>query len=405
MIAGGPVPDEPGGRPATPRRRRRWIIALVGLAAVGAIVTFLVLWNRVTVQPVSMDTARRRAGLDTDSSTPAAPLVPAAGVYRYRGEGTEELDTPPKSQPQGPDIPGTVTHLDDRCWRLRVDYNTNHWQSWDYCSTGTGLTETAGAFFQRLDLGPFTVDTSSSYTCDPPVDTIRATQEPGDQWRQACRGTSTASDGEVLSAGPYTFIGQERLDIGGRSVAALRYHRARTLSGGQNGTEDVSTWFDVTTGLPLQNSRAITVHSDSRTRHRDLHRAGEVHPHLDDTDRLIAGCRRRWGSPPNLPTNRHSGTRPGGSTVGPTWCAVSVTLVLDVDGVVGPRDPRQQAFDKVAQVEVTREGRRVERCTCRRVRRRYRCGRDRRRRRGRARGVDRRPVAPRPPGACCRATT
>jgi hypothetical protein len=251
-------------RPATPRRRRRrWIIALVALVAVGGIVTCVMLWNRVTVEPVSMDTARRRAGLGTDSSTPAARLVPAAGVYRYRGEGTEHLDKPPKTQPQGPDIPGTVTPLGGRCWRLRVDYSTNHWQSWDYCSTGSGLTENAGAFFQRLDLGPFTVDTSSSYICDPPVAAIRAIQKPGDHWRHICRGTSTASDGEVISAGPYTFIGQEQLDIGGRRVAALRYHRVRTLSGGQNGTEDVTTWFDVTTGLPLQNSRVITVHSDT----------------------------------------------------------------------------------------------------------------------------------------------
>lgn len=126
--------------------------------------TVVALWNRVTVHPVSMDTARERAGLDSGSSAPATPLVPAAGVYRYQGTSTEHLDKPPRTQPQGPDIPGPVTGLGDGCWRLRVDYSN---------------------------------------------------------------------------------------------------HRVRTLTGGQRGTEEVDTWFDATTGLPVRNSRVITVHSDS----------------------------------------------------------------------------------------------------------------------------------------------
>jgi hypothetical protein len=105
------------------------------------------------------------------------------------------------------------------------------------------------------------VDTSSSYTCDPPVDAIRVTQRAGDQWMQECRGTSTGSDGEVISSGPYTYVGPERLDIAGTEVAALHYHRVRTLTGGQTGTEDVHVWFDAATGLPLRNQRVITVRS------------------------------------------------------------------------------------------------------------------------------------------------
>jgi hypothetical protein len=156
-----------------------------------------------------------------------------------------------------------VAHLESGCWRFRVDYSTNHWQSWDYCPVGSGLTENAGAFFQRLDLVVTTVDTSSSYTCDPPVDAIRATQRVDDQWIQECRGSSTGSDGEVISSGPYTFVGPELLDIGGAKVAALHYRRLRNLTGGQTGEEDVEVWFDAATGLPLRNQRVITVHSDA----------------------------------------------------------------------------------------------------------------------------------------------
>lgn len=181
----------------------------------------------------------------------------------HRPSGVDRHRTPTGGSGHGLVDSGRPAGAGGGCWRLRVDYNTNHWQSWDYCSTVTGLTETGGEFFQRLDLGPVTVDTSSASTCDPPVDAIRTTQSAGDRWRQTCRGTSTASDGEVTSAGPYTFVGEELLDIDQRGVTTLHYHRVRTLGGGQSGTEDVNTWFDATTGLPVQNSRVITVHSDS----------------------------------------------------------------------------------------------------------------------------------------------
>jgi len=255
--------------PAPGRRHRHWariVAVIVGVALIAGVTTFVVLWNRTSSRPVSMDEARSRAEADApgaDQSVGPMPLRPAAGIYQYSGEGTEHLDNPPLTQTQGPDMPGTVTHLAGQCWRLRVDYSTNHWQSWDYCPAGSGLTENAGAFFQRLDLVVAKVDTSSAYTCDPPVDTIRATQRVGDTWIQECRGTSTGSDGEIVSSGPYTYVGAERLDIGGTQVPALHYHRLRNLTGSQTGTEDVNMWFDAATGLPLRNQRVITVHSDS----------------------------------------------------------------------------------------------------------------------------------------------
>ena len=254
---------------APPRRRHRRVrivAAIVAVVLVAALATFVVLWNRVTTRPVSIAEARRRAGAagyGTDQSATATPLRPAAGIYQYRGEGTEKLDKPPRGQSQGTGIPGTVTHLGGRCWKFRVDYNTNHWQSWDYCSTGKGLTEQGGSFFQRLDLVITKVETSSTYTCDPPADTIRAAQRVGDQWKQNCPGTSTTASGEVIAAGPYTYLGQEDLNIGGTRVKALHYRWSRTLTGGQTGTEAGDFWFDAETGLPLRNQRVVTVHSGS----------------------------------------------------------------------------------------------------------------------------------------------
>jgi len=263
-----------GAEAVPPRRRRRrvWIGAAVALGVVlVGVATFAILLSRVSSRPVTVDEARQQAddagqgteGSADEGSADAVEFRPAAGVYEYRGEGTERLDRPPTNQTQGPEIPGTVTHLDDRCWRFRVDYNTNHWQSWDYCAGDGGLTEHAGKFFQRLDLVVTDVETRSSYTCDPPADAIRPGQEPGDQWAQECRGTSQGTTGEVVSAGPYTFVGPEVLDIGGRDVDALHYRRTRELSGGQTGTEDIDLWFAADSALPLRNERDITVRSGS----------------------------------------------------------------------------------------------------------------------------------------------
>jgi len=85
------------------RRRVRIVAAIVGVVLVAAVATFVVLWNRVTTRPVSIAEAVKRAGAagdGTDQPAPATPFRPAAGVYQYHGEGTEELDTPPRSQSQ-----------------------------------------------------------------------------------------------------------------------------------------------------------------------------------------------------------------------------------------------------------------------------------------------------------------
>lgn len=259
--------DEAEADPSRRRRRRVWIGAAIALSvALAGLGTFAILLSRVSSRPVTIDEARQRAdeaGQGTELSTDAVDFRPAAGIYEYRGEGTERLDRPPTNQSQGPEMPGTVTHLDDRCWRFRIDYSTNHWQSWDYCASAGGLTEHAGQFFQRLDLVVTVVETLSTFTCEPPADAIRLDQEAGDQWTQECRGASEGTTGEVVSTGPYTFVGPGVLEIGGRDVDALHYRRTRELSGGQTGTEDIEVWFDADTGLPLKNQRNITVRSDS----------------------------------------------------------------------------------------------------------------------------------------------
>ena len=248
-----------------PRARRRLVVVSAVLAAIVAVIVVgVVLWRRSGAHEASTTAAERRFAASS-STVRANPTVlrPVAGVYLYRGSGTEHLSLPPKSQGQGPRMPATVTHRADGCWTFRIDYNSAHWQTWIYCPRVGGLVELGGQTFERWDFVFTKYDSTSSFTCDPPSVTIRATMRAGDQWQQACRGTSSGTKGTATTSGPYTFVGRTNVHVGGTSVAAYRFHQARALSGSQTGTQSNDLWFAVTDGLPLRNDRQVTVHTDT----------------------------------------------------------------------------------------------------------------------------------------------
>ncbi|MCZ7526154.1 MAG: hypothetical protein M5U14_07110 [Acidimicrobiia bacterium] len=103
----------------------------------GAIV-FVVLWQRAGSRPVPVEEVLERFHPVPGEEPDGTLLRPRQGVYRYRGSGTERISTPPRSQSQGPEIPATVEHRDDGCWTFRIDYSSNHWQTWDYCPRDGG---------------------------------------------------------------------------------------------------------------------------------------------------------------------------------------------------------------------------------------------------------------------------
>jgi hypothetical protein len=256
----------PGAATPEHSHRRRWfvLLALGGVILIMA-TAFVVLWRRSGAREVSTDEARRRFEASSSTTLPPSPAVlrPAAGVYLYRGSGTEHLSLPPKSQHQGPRMPGTVTHRADGCWTFRIDYSTQHWQTWVYCPRAGGLVERGGQTFEHWDFVFTTYDSTSTFTCDPPSVTIRAGMRAGDRWQQSCRGTSSGTEGVGVTSGPYTFVGDDTLTIGGTRVPAYRFHQERTMSGSQDGTQTADLWFARKDGLPLRNVRSQTVRTDT----------------------------------------------------------------------------------------------------------------------------------------------
>lgn len=250
------VPAEVNGA----HRRRSRIAAGAAIAVVVVLAVFAFRWVTGGARPVEFDDAARPTG--STLPTEPAELRPEQGMYRYRGTGTDRLDVPPRSQPQGPDMPASVSHRPDGCWTFRIDYSTNHWQSWDYCPQDGGLLEAGGTSFQRWDFGAFASETTATFTCSDAV-TIRADARPGDEWTQRCTGTATGTDGTTVSEGPYRFVGRETMTVDGRQEPALRYRRDRSTSGNQTGSESSDVWFSERTGLPLRNERHLEARTDT----------------------------------------------------------------------------------------------------------------------------------------------
>jgi len=218
-----------------PHRRLFVILGVVAVVLVGGGVTLWVLWHRSSARPVTRAEAIRR--FHPLQGGNGGPARPAQGVYAYRGTGREALSVPPKSQAQGPTIPATVTWRADGCRVFRVDYSTNHWQTWNYCPRAEGLVELGGQTFQHWDLVFTQVRSTSTFTCDPPSVAIRPVMRAGDEWQQSCSGSSTGTKGTVTSQGPYRFVGEETMTIGSQPVRAFRFHQSRTLTGAQQGTQ------------------------------------------------------------------------------------------------------------------------------------------------------------------------
>lgn len=250
--------------------RRRWILVATavvvwfGAVTAGALLLVLPLLQ-VDPGPASVDEAVEDfTGGDDEGGGGEAPtrFRPDEGVYVYAGTGSESLSIPPLSHDQGPAMPATVTHRPDGCWRFRIELHEAHWQEWHYCSEGEALVESGGRTYQAWNVGVTTIANTSTFRCPDSV-VIRAGAEPGDRWRQECRGTSDTVSGATVSAGPTEFVGEETVTVGDEDVPALHYHQVRRMSDAQSGPQVEDFWFRATDGLPLRNTRSASVDSDS----------------------------------------------------------------------------------------------------------------------------------------------
>ena len=108
-------------------------------------------------------------------------------------------------------------------------------------------------------VGPAAVTNLSTLHCDPASPVLAAVRRVGQSWPVRCTGTSSQIAGKAVSAGSYRYLGEATMTIGGQKVHAAHFVRKWTLRGAQVGPETDDVWFDIATGLPLENRRSIRV--------------------------------------------------------------------------------------------------------------------------------------------------
>ena len=251
----------PGGR-RWYRRPRRMVLLIAAAVVVGGAISFAISWSHRGADEASLDRAVERFRTSHGAST-AGFLRPASGVYTFVGTGTEKLSLLATTQHWGPRIPVTVTGDTKKCWTFRVDYSTHHWQSVRYCAKGRVLHQTGETTSQTFDFVAVEVSDANETVCDPPADRVRVDAQPRTRWPVKCDGHSTSRGTRFHAAGTDTFIGIERLRIGGEVVPVYHYSVDRTLTGDQSGSEHYDMWYSVLDGLPLKTVRRVTVKSPS----------------------------------------------------------------------------------------------------------------------------------------------
>jgi hypothetical protein len=259
--------DDDGDEHGRPGWTHRPAVVLPLAAVVAALLVgvglFVRAWNDRGPTAASVD--RSVAGFRDDhhASATASLLRPAAGVYTYDASGTERLSLLSTTQAWGNPMPGTVTTDARGCWTIRFDFSTNHSQATTYCPAGRVLQEVTGSTSQTFDFVAASVTDVTDFVCDPPGQLIRLDATVGQSWPQTCKGHSPARGTQVTSAGTNTFLGREKVRIGGTTVNALHYRVDRGLTGDQTGTERTELWFHPDSGLTLRETRLVRVASPS----------------------------------------------------------------------------------------------------------------------------------------------
>jgi hypothetical protein len=236
-------------------RVRTALLVLLSLVILFVLVS-VVLTLEGRGRPVSVNKAISR--YHSNPSTEPG-IHPPPGVYSFQGAGTDSLSLPPLSQAEGPTLPGTVVFQAHGCWSFRIDYSTNHWQSWTYCARPAGLVETGGMVWQRWRVGPVAETNLTTLRCSRALVIIPSAPAVKKVWPARCTGTSTQIHGTLVTVGATRLLGRPVLTIAGRKIPSVHIALQWRLSGPQVGTERDDLWFDAQSGLPLQNRRSIDV--------------------------------------------------------------------------------------------------------------------------------------------------
>ncbi|MGI9023438.1 MAG: hypothetical protein ACR2HV_09455 [Acidimicrobiales bacterium] len=218
---------------------RHRLIALGVLVAVG-LPSFLVA-GRYWEDPVDPAAAVARFRAAGAEAAQAVPGLPMPGVYRYRTTGGERISLFDYEREYSPVTVRIVTRygcgVREEQWFL-----AQHLEYYDRC--GPSLPS------YGTDIAYWWTHGTQAFQCDP-GSFDGSDLAPGGVSRWECR------DEDTLAGQTVEYIGDESVEVDGRTVPARHTRWTTVFSGATVGGAVVDDWFDPATGLVLREERHI----------------------------------------------------------------------------------------------------------------------------------------------------
>ncbi len=232
---------------------------------VGGVSLYAFGWTVRGAKEVPMSSAldRFRSTASTASVATPAPLLPAAGVYRYSASGTERLSFLNAKQSWGANVPATVTYTKPGCFVSKIEFSNHHFQDFEYCASGGRLLETGGTTSQTFVFAGFSESDVEHFTCTPSGPMVDPDASVGSTATLGCDGSSPARHTKVHTAVTITYLGHASVKVGTATVGTYRVHVVRLMTGDQVGSEVSDAWFSASTGILVKLVRDTTVRSPS----------------------------------------------------------------------------------------------------------------------------------------------
>jgi hypothetical protein len=224
----------------------------------GAEVTDATLEPATAAVSVAADTAGPPPASTTVTSAapaaaPAAFTVPAAGVYRYRTTGGENVSVLGAHHNYPAETFAVVTHTGGCGWHVRAEVVREHVDERQMCSEPGQLLQVEQTrtveFFGTRDGGGF--------VCDPAQVQHAVGDGDGATWSGSC------GDGRGSAALVRTTLGTGQMTIGGVTVDVIRLRVDGTLTGFTRGTSRDLMTVVAATGLPVIWERTVDTVADA----------------------------------------------------------------------------------------------------------------------------------------------
>lgn len=211
----------------------------------------------VNASTSSQPSARVRAPDGTvvaasDKQTVPFGVMPAEGVYSYRGTGEESFNGVGRNFPTQV-TSRSITHLDRDTWKEHHIFSEER-ASWTKITAGP---EGRVVSHQRnlIAIGPvYRRDTTVPF--HPPLHAVRYPPRVGETWSGGFEGRTRPEDEDYTGTYAVRMVGDEVWRVGGEPVRVLGYEMDVEFVGELSGHVTVKYWFSPFLGM--------TVHEDYR---------------------------------------------------------------------------------------------------------------------------------------------